>query len=144
MRGTDICQNNYLSENCRFSNFEKVATFQSPLTGSLKNHRPYKCWVRGVFGCFKGSQSAFGTFCEWVTFYPANQKTSGVATRCQERQKHSPKWTYHGRQKYDQPNLTCFHASLFPFCPLCWPPFFLLLSRHHFALFSPIEKGSVL
>ena len=33
--------------------------------------------------------------------------------------------------------LTCFHASFFPFCPLCWPPLFLPFSRHIFALFSP-------
>ena len=32
--------------------------------------------------------------------------------------------------------LTCFHASFFPFCPLCWPPLFLPLSGHLFALFS--------
>ena len=32
--------------------------------------------------------------------------------------------------------LNCFHASFFPFCPLCWPPIFLPFSRHIFALFS--------
>ena len=31
--------------------------------------------------------------------------------------------------------LTCFHASFFPFCPLCWPSLFLPFSRHLFALF---------
>ena len=35
------------------------------------------------------------------------------------------------------PKLTSFHASFFPFCPLCWPPLFLPFSRHIFALFSP-------
>ena len=30
---------------------------------------------------------------------------------------------------------TCLHASFQPFCPLCWPPLFLLLSAP-FALFS--------
>ena len=29
--------------------------------------------------------------------------------------------------------LTCFHASFFPFCPLCWPPLFLSFS----GTFSP-------
>ena len=33
--------------------------------------------------------------------------------------------------------LSCFHASFFPFCPLCWPPLLLSFSRHFFALFSP-------
>ena len=33
--------------------------------------------------------------------------------------------------------LTCFHASFFPFCPLCWPPLFLPFSGHLFALFFP-------
>ena len=35
------------------------------------------------------------------------------------------------------PNLlTSFHASFFPFCPLRWPPLFLPISRHLFALLS--------
>ena len=29
--------------------------------------------------------------------------------------------------------LTCFHASFFPFCPVCWPPLVLSFSR----TFSP-------
>ena len=33
--------------------------------------------------------------------------------------------------------LTCFHASFFPFCPFCWPPLFLPFSRHIFATFPP-------
>ena len=37
--------------------------------------------------------------------------------------------------------LTCFHASFFPFCPLCWPPLFLPFSRHIFALFSPSKTA---
>ena len=39
------------------------------------------------------------------------------------------------------PYLTCFHASFFPFCPLCWPPLFLPFSRHIFALFSPSKSA---
>ena len=38
-------------------------------------------------------------------------------------------------------NLTCFHASFFPFCPLYWPPLLLSFSRHFFALFSPTESA---
>ena len=34
-------------------------------------------------------------------------------------------------------NLTCFHASFFPFCPLCWPPLLLSFSRHFFTLSPP-------
>ena len=37
--------------------------------------------------------------------------------------------------------LTRFHASFFPFCPLCWPPLF---SRHLFRPVPPLEKCSVL
>ena len=39
--------------------------------------------------------------------------------------------------------LTCFRASFFPFCPLCWPPLFLPFSRYLLALFSPesLEMG---
>ena len=33
-------------------------------------------------------------------------------------------------------DLTCFHASFFPFCLLCRPPLFLPLSGHLFRLFS--------
>ena len=36
---------------------------------------------------------------------------------------------------------TCFHASFFPFCPLCWPPLFLPFSRHIFAIFSPSKSA---
>ena len=39
------------------------------------------------------------------------------------------------------PTLTCFHASLFPFCPLCWPPLFLPFSRHIFAIISPSKSA---
>ena len=38
-------------------------------------------------------------------------------------------------------NLTCFHASFFPFCPFCWPPLFLPLSRHLFAIFLPSKSA---
>ena len=38
-------------------------------------------------------------------------------------------------------SLTCFRASFFPFCPLCWPPLFLPFSRHLFALFSPSKSA---
>ena len=38
-------------------------------------------------------------------------------------------------------HLTCFHASFFPFCPLCWPPLFLPFSRHILALFSPSKTA---
>ena len=34
---------------------------------------------------------------------------------------------------------TCFHASFFPFCPLCWPRLFLPFSRPIAALFSPLQ-----
>ena len=37
--------------------------------------------------------------------------------------------------------LTCFHASFFPFCSLCWPPLFLPFSRHLFALFFPSKSA---
>ena len=37
--------------------------------------------------------------------------------------------------------LTCFHASFFPFCPLFWPPLFLPLSRHVLAIFSPSKSA---
>ena len=37
--------------------------------------------------------------------------------------------------------LTCFRASFFPFCPLCWPPLFLPFSRHLFALVSPSKSA---
>ena len=37
--------------------------------------------------------------------------------------------------------LTCFYASFFPFCPLCWPPLFLSFSQHPFALFSPSKSA---
>ena len=33
--------------------------------------------------------------------------------------------------------LPCFHASLFPFCPLCWPPLSIPFSGHIFAIFFP-------
>ena len=38
-------------------------------------------------------------------------------------------------------NLTCFHASFFPFCPLCWPPLFLPFSRRLFAPFLPSKNA---
>ena len=44
--------------------------------------------------------------------------------------------------------LTCFHASFFPFCPLCWSPLFLPFLGTFFALFSPqkllcsVEQGA--
>ena len=37
--------------------------------------------------------------------------------------------------------LTYFHASFFPFCPLCWPPLFLPFARHLFALFSASKSA---
>ena len=37
--------------------------------------------------------------------------------------------------------LTCFHASFFPFCPVCWPPLFLPFSRHLSTLFSPSKSA---
>ena len=37
---------------------------------------------------------------------------------------------------------TCFHASFFPFCPLCWPPLFLPSSRHLLP-FSPPSKSAL-
>ena len=46
------------------------------------------------------------------------------------------------------PPLTCFHASFFPFCPLCWSPLFLPSSRHLFRPFLPqrmlcsVEQGT--
>ena len=36
---------------------------------------------------------------------------------------------------------TCFHASFFPFCPLCWPPLSLPFSGRLFALFSPSKSA---
>ena len=38
-------------------------------------------------------------------------------------------------------DLTCFHASFFPVCPLFWSPLFLPFSRHTFALFSPSKSA---
>ena len=35
-----------------------------------------------------------------------------------------------------RPFLSCFHASFFPFRPLCWPPLFLPFPRRLLALFS--------
>ena len=40
--------------------------------------------------------------------------------------------------------LTCFHASFFPFGPLCWPSLFLPFSGHLFALFSPSKSAQSL
>ena len=37
--------------------------------------------------------------------------------------------------------LTCFHASFFPFCPLCWPPLFPFSRHIFFALFSPSKSA---
>ena len=38
--------------------------------------------------------------------------------------------------------LTCFHASFFPFCPLCWPPLSPPpFSGHLFALCSPSKSA---
>ena len=38
--------------------------------------------------------------------------------------------------------LTCFHASFFPFCPLCWPPLFLPFLGAFLLFFLP-SKGAL-
>ena len=45
------------------------------------------------------------------------------------------------RESFLQEFLTCFHASFFPFCPLCWPPLFLPFYRHLLALFFPLKSA---
>ena len=45
-----ICQN--LSENCRFSNFDKFFQIFVPLTGTPKNHRWDKFWTNLGFRAF--------------------------------------------------------------------------------------------
>ena len=40
-----------------------------------------------------------------------------------------------------QQRLTSFHASFFPFCPLCWRPLFLPFSGHLFGLFPPSKSA---
>ena len=37
--------------------------------------------------------------------------------------------------------LTCFHASFFPFCPLCWPPLFLPFFSAAFLPLSPSKSA---
>ena len=38
-------------------------------------------------------------------------------------------------------DLTCFHASFFPFWPLCWPPLFPPFLGTFFTLFSPSKSA---
>ena len=40
------------------------------------------------------------------------------------------------------PSLTCFHASFFPFCPLCWPCLFPPFSGH-FSPSSTLSKSAL-
>ena len=50
-------------------------------------------------------------------------------------------WGFPGIYRIVCRKLTCFHASFFPFCPLCWSPLFLPFLSTFLPCFSSLESA---